>query len=114
MSGGWGDVPDQGTARPYAGPVVPCARCDKPFERAGRGRYCSPACRQAAYRDRRPDPPPPTKSVRPVIVYECPTCEQRFLDTRRCPDCNLYCRRLGTGGPCPHCDQPVTHTDLTA
>ncbi len=45
-------------------------------------------------------------------VYECPDCEIRYLDERRCPDCNLFCRRVGAGGLCPHCDEPVTINDL--
>lgn len=44
--------------------------------------------------------------------YECPDCEQRYLDERRCPDRQLFCRRVGSGGPCPHCDEPVAVTDL--
>ncbi|MGH3570058.1 MAG: hypothetical protein ACRDRH_29410 [Pseudonocardia sp.] len=45
-------------------------------------------------------------------IYECPDCETRYVDERRCPDCNLFCRRIGTGGTCPHCDEPITLTDL--
>ena len=40
-------------------------------------------------------------------VYECPVCETRLLGDRRCPDCHVSCRRLGPGGPCPHCDEPI-------
>jgi hypothetical protein len=36
------------------------------------------------------------------VIYECPDCETRDLDERRCPDCNLFCRRIDTGGHCPH------------
>lgn len=45
-------------------------------------------------------------------VYVCPSCEQRFLVTRRCPDCNLMCRKLGLGGNCPHCDELTLVTEL--
>ncbi len=45
-------------------------------------------------------------------VYECPDCETRYLDERRCPDCNLFCRRVDAGGNCPHCDEPVAVSDL--
>ena len=48
------------------------------------------------------------------IVYECPDCETRHLDERRCPDCGLFTRRIGTGGLCPHCEEPVAMNDLTA
>jgi len=46
-----------------------------------------------------------------TVVYECGECGQRLLE-RRCPDCNLFARRLGPGGCCPHCDEPVTLDDL--
>jgi hypothetical protein len=39
------------------------------------------------------------------VVYECPDCEIRYLDERRCPDCGLFCRRIGTGGSCPSCEE---------
>jgi len=45
------------------------------------------------------------------VVYECAECGERTLE-RRCPDCNLFTRRLGPGGPCPHCEEPVTWEDL--
>ena len=53
-------------------------------------------------------------SERFAVVYECPDCEQRYLDERRCPDCNLFCRRLDHGGTCPHCDEPVALKELAA
>ncbi len=46
------------------------------------------------------------------VVYECAECGERQLQ-RRCEDCNLFTRRLDRGGPCPHCDELVTLTDLT-
>jgi hypothetical protein len=59
---------------------------------------------------------PPTASPITGIgtVYECPECEIRYLDERRCPDCNLFTRRVGSGGNCPHCDEPVAISDLRA
>lgn len=39
-------------------------------------------------------------------------CEQRYLGDRRCPDCNLFCRRVDIGGACPSCDELVALTDL--
>lgn len=47
-----------------------------------------------------------------AVVYECPECEQRYLDQRRCPDCQLFCRRIDLGGECPHCAEPVALSDL--
>jgi len=46
------------------------------------------------------------------VIYQCPECETSYLGERRCPDCQLFCRRAGTGGLCPHCDEPVTLSDL--
>ncbi len=46
------------------------------------------------------------------VIYQCPECETSYLGERRCPDCHLFCRRAGTGGLCPHCDEPVTLSDL--
>jgi ribosomal protein L32 len=46
------------------------------------------------------------------VVYECPACEERFVDERRCPDCNVFCRRLGPGGCCPSCGEIVLADDL--
>jgi len=57
----------------------------------------------------RPDPDP-----RFGVIYECPECEQRLLDERRCPDCQLFARRIDQGGNCPHCDEPVAISDLAA
>ena len=38
--------------------------------------------------------------------------QARYLGQQRCPDCHRFCRRLGPGGACPHCDEPVTFVDL--
>jgi hypothetical protein len=46
-----------------------------------------------------------------MTVYECGECGERTLE-RRCPDCNLFTRRLGSGGTCPACDEPVLTTEL--
>lgn len=46
------------------------------------------------------------------VVYECPGCEERFVGERRCPDCNVFCRRLGAGGCCPSCGEVVTADEL--
>jgi hypothetical protein len=88
-----------------------------------RARYCSDACKQRAYRLRRTAVAPPDLTKRAATprhrqaliahtVYECPACETRLLGTQRCPDCHVFCRRLGLGGPCPHCDEPVLLADI--
>ncbi len=88
-----------------------------------RARYCSDACKQRAYRLRRAAASPADlieHAVEPRrrrilvahTVYECPSCETRLLGEQRCPDCGVFCRRLGLGGPCPHCDEPVLLADI--
>lgn len=97
-------------------PARSCPICRASFIPAGRQRYCSGRCRQRAYLWRRaaaaPGPEPLTRPARTASVYECPACAARFLDERRCPECNLFCRRIGVGGLCPHCEEPVAAADL--
>lgn len=95
-----------------------CPICAAPLP-AGRPRtWCSPSCRQAAYRRRHalqpapPQPVPPAPRHREHTVHQCSECEQRYLGEQWCPDCARPCRRLGPGGSCPSCDEPVTVTDL--
>jgi hypothetical protein len=45
------------------------------------------------------------------LLYECTDCGERSTE-RRCEECNLFNRRLGAGGHCPHCDEPVLVTEL--
>jgi hypothetical protein len=54
----------------------------------------------------------PPRSPRPSTVYECPSCQTRYLGNQYCPDCRLFCRRIGAGGLCPSCDEPVALADL--
>ena len=56
----------------------------------------------------------PKGDPRSGTVYECPSCGVRYLGEQRCPDCRLFCRRIGPGGLCPHCDEPVAVADLIA
>ena len=114
---GHGSTPvryDAVTASGLAG----CEWCGASFARSGRRRFDSDACRQASYRARRAamtDATPPGVMTKPDdTVYECPSCEQRFLGNRRCDTCNLFCRRVGRGGLCPHCDEVITESDLRA
>ncbi len=49
----------------------------------------------------------PALPAKADTVYECPHCEIRYLGEQRCDDCNTWCRRLGPGGTCPHCDDNI-------
>jgi len=105
------------TAWRLTGVSSTCPVCGQTFIPAGRQRFCSSACRQAAWRRRQPAAPaaavPKMRTNRRALtVYECPACEQRLLGEQRCPDCQRWARRLGLGGVCPHCDEPVTLADL--
>ena len=42
-------------------------------------------------------------------VYEC---GERYLGERRCPDCGLWCRRVGIGGNCTECDHVLAVAEL--
>jgi hypothetical protein len=81
---------------------------------SSRATYCSDAHRQLAYRQRQsaPSPPPARLPRRHLVVYQCPRCEERYLGEQRCEECNVFCRKLGAGGPCPHCEEPVAVSDL--
>lgn len=113
------DGPD---ASPGGSSGHPCPVCRAAIASA-RARYCSDACKQRAYRQRQTGVGPTDldaltadrrrrQALVARTVYECPTCETRLLDERRCPDCHVFCRRLGLGGLCPHCDEPITLTEL--
>lgn len=88
-----------------------CPVCGTVFVPTGRARHCSTRCRQAAWRRQRAAPALPVVT-RPDVVYSCPDCEARYLGQQRCDDCNTWCRRLGPGGPCPCCDEPISVTEL--
>ena len=104
------------TASPWrnVGVTIPCPVCEQSFTPLGRQGVCSAACRQAAWRRRHAasQPPIPPRAAPTATVYECPSCDTRFLGQQRCPDCGLFCRRVGPGGLCPHCDEAVALADL--
>jgi hypothetical protein len=111
-----------GSAAPADTRVCPLCTAPLPSPRA---RYCSEACKQRAYRLRQADRTSPNltartqelKRLRTLVahtLYECPTCGERYLGERRCPDCHRFCRALGLGGVCPHCDELLLLTDLLA
>lgn len=94
-----------------------CPVCGTGFTPVRRQLYCTPACRQAAWRTRHHTPvpavvlPPPVRR-RDVTVYECTDCGTRLSGEQWCRDCRRPARRVDRGGLCPHCDQPVAISDL--
>jgi predicted RNA-binding Zn-ribbon protein involved in translation (DUF1610 family) len=95
--------------------TMACEHCGEAFDVSGRRLYCSNACKQRAFRARRGAPPVPARLQRASTantVYFCPDCGTRYLGVQRCEDCDRFCRRLGAGGLCPNCDEPVALKDL--
>ncbi len=94
-----------------------CGACAGPLPE-GRARvWCSDACRQAAWRRRhQPDlahpEVPPNQPRRSATVYACDACEARQIASQRCDGCGTFMRRLGTGGLCPCCDEPITFDEI--
>jgi len=96
---------------------MPCPVCHHPFTPVGRRTYCTDACRAAAYRRRRDGHPPEVnvpagRPRRPITIYECATCGNRALGEQRCNNCGTFTNRIGLGGLCPSCDEPVAITEL--
>ena len=94
-----------------------CPVCDRSFTPNGRKRYCTDACKATAYRRRHHHGLPPTKVPanqprRPITVYECTTCATRALGQQRCTDCHTFMTRIGYGGHCPSCDEPIAINEL--
>jgi hypothetical protein len=89
---------------------------------SSRARYCSRAHQQRAFRLRHQTSPPDLHRLRQELqqrravvahtIYECPSCAERLVGERRCPDCQLFSRAMGLGGHCPECDTPVLLADL--
>jgi hypothetical protein len=100
-----------------------CPMCGDTLPIDGRSIYCTPACRQRAFRLRhRPDNRQTLTTLAATLrreqrllaqtIYECPACSERFLGQRRCGDCNLMCRKVGLGGECSSCAEILTLADL--
>ncbi len=90
-----------------------CPACGQPLPAGRPRRFCSPACRQGAYRRRhqRVAPVavlPPRRSRLQGTLYQCPECDTRYLAEQWCPDCSRPCRRLGAGGIRPSCEEMIT------
>lgn len=96
-----------------------CPLCWTPFTRIRRQLYCTDACRKTAWARRRSATRPTAETLVPqptrrrdITIYTCTTCETRYYGTQWCHDCNQPCTRVGLGGLCPHCDEPVAISDL--
>ena len=96
-----------------------CPLCGRTFQPRGRQLWCSPACRQAAFRGRHFDRLSPKLSqkikrlrLRDATIYLCNGCGARYVGEQRCPNCHIFCERAGLGGECPHCNEPVLVADL--
>ena len=89
---------------------------------SARARYCSRAHQQRAFRLRHQPSLPDLQRLRQDLqrrrtvvartLYECPSCGERLVGERRCPDCRLFTRAIGLGGHCPECDTPLLLVDL--
>jgi ribosomal protein L32 len=89
---------------------------------SSRARYCSRAHQQRAFRLRHQPSLPDLQRLRQDLqrrravvartIYECPSCGERLVGERRCPDCQLFTRAIGLGGHCPECDTPLLLVDL--
>jgi len=93
------------------------------FQPVGRGRFCTPRCRQQAFRFRSRQADTTTLAdVTDLLrrkhrligqtVYECSSCQERLLGERRCSSCNLWCRKVGIGGECTGCGEIITISEL--
>ena len=97
--------------------TMTCPVCQHAFVPVGRRNYCSDACRAAAHRRHRDTQPAPVvvpraRPRRPITVYECETCGLRALGEQRCDDCASFMRRVGIGGHCPTCSDPIALDEL--
>ena len=101
---------DPGTTR--------CPVCEHRFTPTGRQTYCTTACRKTAFRRRHQQPtatvtvPAAAQPRRQITIYECPNCGERLLGEQRCQNCHTFTRRVGIGGECPNCFEPVAIGDL--
>ena len=76
-----------------------CLVCGKALA-SGRARYCSRAHQQRAFRLRQQTSLPDLHRLRQELqqrravvahtIYECPSCGERLVGERRCPECNLF------------------------
>jgi ribosomal protein L32 len=101
----------------HDGVTMTCPVCQGRFSPNGRRLFCSDACRAAAYRRRRDQRRasiviPQSRPKRPITIYECDNCGERALGDQRCDPCGTFMRRIGIGGSCPSCDEPISISEL--
>ncbi len=110
-------VSDDETPSCHDSVTMTCPVCQGPFMPVGRQRYCGDACRATAYRrrrdaDRSPVVVPKNEFRKPITVYECDGCGARAVGEQRCEECRTFMRRVGIGGACRSCEEPVSIEDL--
>jgi hypothetical protein len=89
-----------------------CVICGNEVTGRADRRTCSTKCRQRAWRQAKAAPVVPAAAPRCDTVYACPDCDARYLGVQYCADCSTFCHRIGPGGPCPNCDEPVAVKDI--
>ena len=106
--------------------TTPCLVCACPFTPIRRQRYCTPVCRQSAWRTRLQDStPPPTVVLAPraprrqTTVYQCPECDTRHLahqwcDDSRRPPLRAHLDTSHRGKVSPPTWRPPGHSPATA
>lgn len=101
----------------HDGVTMACPVCKGRFTPVGRQRYCCDACRAVAYRRRRdagraPVVVPKAQPRKPITVYACDDCGARAVGEQRCEECQIFMRRVGIGGSCPNCEEPISVEEL--
>jgi len=95
-----------------------CPVCQHRFKAVGQAQYCSDGCRKKAWRLRHRTAavpvvvPAPGVPRRSLTVYACQACDTKALGVQRCEDCGAFMTRLGFGGECPCCSEPVAICEL--
>ena len=95
-----------------------CPVCQHRFKAVGQAQYCSDGCRKKARRLRHRTAavpvvvPAPGVPRRSLTVYACQACDTKALGVQRCEDCGSFMTRVGLGGECPACSEPVAVCEL--
>jgi len=77
--------------------AIPCPLCHNAFTPIRRQKYCTPACRQGAWRARHHPAPapavvlPPRTPKREITIYECPGCATHITDGDRLGAAGAQC-----------------------